>query len=100
RNAITDLKAYREDCDDILIVRNGTITDSSIANIVLYDGKNWVTPEFPLLEGTARERLLHTGRIISKDIKLDNIKMFSHFRLVNSMLDFDEQEMIGISALK
>jgi hypothetical protein len=34
------------------------------------------------------------------DIKLDNMKMFSHYRLINSMLDFDEQEMIEISALK
>lgn len=87
------------DCDDILIVKQGKVTDSSIANIVFFDGKKWFTPKFPLLKGTAREKLLYHKRIFLRDITLTNLKNFSHFRIINSMLDFDEQEMLDISSI-
>ncbi len=58
RTAINDLLGMKGECDDILIVKNGLITDSSISNIVFFDGRTWVTPTEPLLKGTARERLL------------------------------------------
>ncbi len=100
RNSILSMFAGRGESDDILIVKNGRITDTSIANIVLYDGYKWFTPEFPLLCGIARERLLSEGRIFSEDIYANNLNKYSHFRLINSMLEFDEQVMIEISAIK
>lgn len=100
RSSITNMMKEKGDCDDILIVKKGKITDSSIANIVFFDGGKWLTPEFPLLKGTARERLLHEERIFLRDIKVENLRLFSHFRLINSMLDFNEQEMLEISCIK
>jgi 4-amino-4-deoxychorismate lyase len=100
RSAIVSMMQERGICDDILIVKKGRITDSSISNIVFYDGEKWITPEFPLLKGTTRERLLHGKRIFLRDITIGKLKLFSHFRLINSMLDFEEQEMLGISNIK
>ena len=100
RDSINNLLKKRGNCDDILIVKNGCITDSSIANIVFFDGEKWVTPITPLLNGTARERLLHDGKITAGIIRMEDLKMFSHFRLINAMMEFEEQEMISISALK
>ena len=47
--------------DEIIIEKNGLLTDTSIANIAFYDGKSWFTPTTPLLAGTTRARLLEKG---------------------------------------
>ncbi len=78
----------RGSCDDIVIVRDGLITDTSIANIALYDGV-WKTPKSPLLKGTTRHRLLDDVKIIKEDIKVDDLKNFSKVALLNAMVDFD-----------
>ena len=54
REELNDLFARRGKADDILIVKDGYLTDTSIANIALYDGHTWYTPAHPLLQGTKR----------------------------------------------
>ncbi len=100
RSTIISLLDRRGDCDDILIIKNGMVTDTSFSNIVFYDGNGWYTPSSPLLKGTARERLLKTGKILSRDITRDDLSLFSGYRLVNSMLDFEEQQIEDISGIK
>jgi 4-amino-4-deoxychorismate lyase len=75
--------------DDILIFRNGCITDASYANIVFTDGRRWVTPDTPLLCGTMRELLLRKGVIKEERILANDIPRFTHFRLINAMLGAD-----------
>ncbi len=100
RDNINKLLLLKEDCDDILIIKNGRVTDTSTANIVFYDGNNWITPAKPLLKGTSRERLLHEGKIIAKEIMTDDISSFSHFKLINAMNDFDLQTNLDVSIIK
>jgi 4-amino-4-deoxychorismate lyase len=75
--------------DDILMIRNGFVTDASFANIVFTDGERWVTPDTPLLQGTMREFLLRNGVIKMERITISDLPLFSHFRLINAMLGFD-----------
>ncbi|MFA6729283.1 MAG: aminotransferase class IV, partial [Prevotella sp.] len=58
RSLLQLLYNQRRSGDDILIVKNGFITDTSIANIAVYDGIQWYTPAHPLLRGTQRAILL------------------------------------------
>ncbi len=51
REELNALYAQKGMADDILIVRNGYLTDTSIANVALYDGDTWFTPAHPLLRG-------------------------------------------------
>lgn len=88
RKDINNLFSLRGDCDDILIVKNGFITDTSIANVALFDGI-WKTPKSPLLKGTTRARYLNEGKIIESDIKVSDIKNFTKIALLNAMVDFD-----------
>lgn len=74
--------------DDILIIKEGCITDSSFANIVFTDGKFWYTPDTPLLCGTMREKLISEGIIETQRITVDDLSQFTHFRLINAMLGF------------
>ena len=75
--------------DDILVVQNACITDASYANIVFTDGRQWITPDKPLLCGTMRELLLRKGLIKKGKIQVDDLPRFTHFRLINAMLGFD-----------
>lgn len=89
RNEIDKLFALKGDSDEILIVKDSLVTDTSIANIALYDSGIWYTPKKPLLHGTTRARLLDDGKIVESDINVDELKKFSKTALLNAMIDFD-----------
>lgn len=82
--------------DEIIIEKNGFLTDTSIANIAFYNGKEWLTPKYPLLEGTTRERLLSENFLKLKNIQSKDIQSFSHFALMNAMIGFTIQKHIKI----
>lgn len=68
RSRLNELFEQRGECDDVLIVRNGFLTDTTIANIALRIGGRWLTPEAPLLEGTTRARLIEEGFVDRKSV--------------------------------
>jgi 4-amino-4-deoxychorismate lyase len=84
--------------DDILIVRNGLITDTSYSNIVFTDGEKWVTPDTPLLKGTMRAFLLSKGIITEERITINDLSRFSHLRMINAMLGFAAKD-ISVSSI-
>ncbi len=80
--------------DDILIVKNGFLTDTSYANIVFWDGQKWLTPAIPLLFGTKRQALLDAGEIIEAALKPADLKHFKFAKLINAMLDWESSAVI------
>ena len=89
RDRINKLFLAKGRCDDILIVKNSLITDTSIANIAFYDSKRWITPKDPLLKGTTRERLLKEDFLSEKNIEVQELQHFSKIALLNAMIGFD-----------
>lgn len=85
--------------DEILIIKNGLITDTSFSNIVFFDGKNRVTPTTYLLNGTMRQSLLKSGKIKEERITPNDLKRFISFQLINAMLDLDESPELDISMI-
>jgi 4-amino-4-deoxychorismate lyase len=100
RVPLEKLKAEAFPYDEIIIERDGLLTDTTIANIAFYDGESWLTPKKPLLKGTMRENLLNNNRLIEKDIKSEKLKHFSHFALMNAMIGFQIQKNIIIQNRK
>jgi 4-amino-4-deoxychorismate lyase len=92
RREIERLFELRGNCEDILIVKDGMVTDSSFANIVFKKGKNWYTPSTPLLKGTMRSKLLERNIIQEDAISLKDIHNFEKFKLINAMLEFESPE--------
>lgn len=92
RKALDNLFAMRAACDDVLIVRNGEVTDSSIANIAFSKAGRWFTPAHPLLAGTMRQSLIDAGKIEAAVIRKEQIPSFESFRLINAMVGFDSPE--------
>jgi 4-amino-4-deoxychorismate lyase len=91
RSALNNLYNQRGNCDDILIIKNGMVSDAWAANVLFFDGKEWFTPRLPLLEGTKRRLLLDLEMIKEADIKVADITSFQKVRLVNAMIDFEDE---------
>lgn len=97
RSALNRLFELRGQCDDILIVKNGLLTDTFSSNIVLTDGTEWVTPAHPLLCGTRRQQLLDEGRIRPAELKVSDIKTFKEIYLINAMLRLEDCVRVDVS---
>lgn len=94
--------AYLKDAvneDEIIIVQNGQITDTSYSNLVFFDGEKWITPTTYLLNGTMRQSLLQTKQIIEKPIQVKDLNRFESFKLINAMMDLKESPELPISII-
>lgn len=85
--------------EEIIVVKNNHITDTSYTNILFLKGKEWFTPSTYLLNGVMRQHLLHEKKIKETEITLQNIKEFSHFQLINAMNDFDDMFIYPIERI-
>ncbi len=96
RDKLDRLKEQYSNYSDIIIKKDGLLTDTSIANIAFFNGSRWITPKNPLLRGTIRERLIDNNKILEKNIKSEDLKHFSHFALMNAMIGFQITKNITI----
>jgi len=90
RNAYNSAFENREKCDDVLLVRNGLLTDTSYCNIALFDGEKWITPKEPLIYGTNRAETMVNELIVEDDIKVEDLQKFKKICLFNAMIEFEE----------
>jgi 4-amino-4-deoxychorismate lyase len=85
--------------DEIIMTQNEFIKDASYANVVFFDGKNWITPLAPLLKGTRRASLLNDKIIMEAPLQIKDIKHFESFKLINAMMLWEESPLFGIENL-
>ena len=97
RQRLEYLYNLRNDCDEIIISKNGLITDTSYSNIVLEKKGKYYTPNTPLLKGTKRDFYLKKKIIVPITISIDNLFEYENIRLINSMIDLEESPIIKIS---
>ena len=86
RSQLSRLLLQKGDADEIIIVKNGRLTDTSYSNIALFDGNTWVTPAHPLLKGTLRQSLIDKGLLEEKDIMAEDFPKYLEVRLINAMM--------------
>lgn len=99
RQILQELFARRGDCDDIIIIKNGMVTDSFAANLLFYDGEKWFTPTTPLLKGTKRQLLLDQGIIFETEIREEDIRSYQKVGLINAMIDFEEMPVVAVDRI-
>ena len=90
RPSLDALYAFRESHDEIIIVKNGLITDAYYYNVALRKNDLWYTPKAPLLQGVMRQSLLNDGHLIEADIRADMIKEYDQICLFNALNEFGE----------
>jgi len=94
REKLNSLKV--EKFDEVIIVKNGLITDTTISNLAFFDGINWLTPAQPLLKGTKMEELIQKGFLKQKEIKIDEITKFKKFAMMNAIIGFNKIDIKSI----
>ena len=99
RRGIQQLFDKRGKCDDIIMVQGGHLTDSSYANLALFDGRRWFTPAWPLLQGTRRAQLIQLKIIHPTVIRLRDIGHFESIRLINAMMEWEESPTVRCEAV-
>lgn len=93
RTCLNSLTARKGDCDEVLIVKNGLLTDTSFTNIAVFDGERWLTPKHPLLMGTKRASLLEKHVLKEADISVETLMNAQKVSLINAMIDLGEIEI-------
>lgn len=99
RKVMDDLQKYRDGCDEVLIVRNGFVTDTSYSNVVFRKDNEFYTPHFPLLDGTKRQKLLADKVIKEAEIRVDTIKQYDRIWLINSLLDIEDDISLSVEEI-
>jgi len=89
RSLLNQLVKQKGQADEIMIIKKGHVTDCSIGNLVFRQGKDWFTPNTPLLKGTQREFLLQQGRLQEIPILAEDVHQFDEIRLINAMNSLD-----------
>jgi 4-amino-4-deoxychorismate lyase len=88
RSALEALRATHSGRGEPILVREGLLTDTPVANIALRMGKRWYTPRDPLLPGTTRARLLAEGRLAEADLPPSALETCDELALMNAMIGF------------
>jgi 4-amino-4-deoxychorismate lyase len=88
RQEIDALLLQKKDCDEIMIIKNNLLTDTSIANIAIFYNNHWISPKIPLLKGTALSRLMDKNLLIKENITVKMLLNSSKIALLNAMIGF------------
>lgn len=97
RSKLNELKKQASTSQEIIIIKDNYITDTSYSNLIFKDKDgNWHTPLHPLLHGIQREYLLDSAMILEKEIHVEDLANYTHFMMINAMLDFDETRLVSI----
>lgn len=99
RQALQALQSRRGDCDEVIIVRRGAVTDTSYSNLVFFDGDGYVTPDTFLLNGTRRQRLLAEGRIREEHLTPADLSRFRYAVLINAMLGLESGVSVPVGRI-
>ena len=100
RTHIKELYAQRGNCDDIIMVKDRMLTDSSYGNIALLKDGVWYTPSTCLLNGTRRQQLIDQGKILEADIPVVDIDQYEKICLFNAMIGLNKSTILIPSIVK
>lgn len=99
RSRLNELIKRKGTSEDILIVKNDKITDTSYSNVVFRKQKEYYTPSTFLLNGTKRQQLLENGQIREMDLSVKDLAQMDSIILINSMLDLNSGVGIKTSSI-
>lgn len=99
RSALMRLTRQKGICDDILITKDGYITDTSYSNVVLENSEGLFVPHTCLLNGTRRQRLLTEGIVQERPIRTADLNQYNRLYLINALIGLEENISLPVSAI-
>ncbi|WP_066801521.1 aminotransferase class IV family protein [Moraxella oblonga] len=97
RSVLTSLLSQKGNCDEVIIIKNGFVTDCSIGNLLFFKNNHWYTPNTPLLEGAQRAYLLDKQMIKLASIQQNDIWHYEKIMMINALNGFDEDRAVEIA---
>ncbi len=91
---IENLLVQKGNCDDIIIAKNGEITDTSYANLIFIKNGEYFTPINPLLNGTKRDYFIDEKILNPILIRPKDIDRFEYCKIINAMINIDDSPII------
>lgn len=87
--------------EEIIITQKGYITDTSYSNLIFFKEKEneWFTPKSFLLNGVQRQHQIHQHQIKIVDIHQQDLKNYTHFKLINAMNDLETSYTYPIESI-
>lgn len=98
RSDRSQLNTLREHCaefEDIIIIKDGFVTDCSYANLVFAKAGRLYTPKSYLLNGVRRQSLLSANIIEECEISVADISKFDTIMLINGMINIGEVVIVN-----
>lgn len=99
RSALMRLTRQKGICDDVLITKDGYITDTSYSNVVLENSEGLFVPHTCLLNGTRRQRLLTEGIVQERPIRPADLNQYNRLYLINTLIGLEENISLPVSAI-
>ncbi len=100
RELLEAMFLLKGDCDDILIVKNGYLTDSSYANLILLRENRWYSMQNPLLLGTRLQSYLIEKLVTPTLVTPNDLHLFSEARIINAMISIDDSPIIPVQNIR
>jgi 4-amino-4-deoxychorismate lyase len=85
RRELEILYNSRDGADEIIIVKNGFITDAYYFNIILLIDGEFLTPQYPLLNGVMRQFLIDRGKIKVAKLSVNSLKVAEKIFFINAL---------------
>ena len=95
----TELLQQKGSADDIIIMKNGFVTDCSFGNLVFRKGDEYYTPANFLLNGTRRQQLLSQGLVSEKEFTKETIYTMDTCIIINAMLGLRDGAEVDVSCI-
>jgi 4-amino-4-deoxychorismate lyase len=101
REAFADLKgmAIEAGCSDFLLINDGYITDTSIANVVFENKYGFFVSDKFLLPGTKREFLIAKKAVQEIPIRPEDLYKYKKLYLINALIDIEDDISIPIDKI-
>lgn len=104
RTMLDAIKTQRGDADEVIIVRDGLVTDTTYSNLLFKAGNRLITPSRPLLKGIMRHFLISRGIAEEYDITPEMLRPgnktgISGVILINAMLPPDTHSPLPLDCI-
>ena len=99
RTSLALLSKNKGQSDDILIVKNGLITDISYANTLYLRNNIWYSQQRPLLMGTRLQYYLNERVVTPALLTPNDLSFFSEVRIINAMISIENSPVIPIESI-
>lgn len=87
-------------CDDMILIKDGLVTDSSFANLVFQSPNGLYTPTSYLLRGTKRAYLLDKSLIREQEIRKADLTRYERVFFINALIDLADNVSLDIQSLR